>query len=103
VKDGYFKYDIVSEFLRKPSNVFRWKIYESNTLGKGSLLSWYAVILCECMEGNKTGPKPFVESRHLFYGATYLLESVADKMGLTHDLKQCFPDTYQKLLSTLRP
>lgn len=48
---------------------------------------------------NKTGPKPFSESKHLFYGATYLLESFADEMGLTHDLKQCFPDTYQKLLS----
>ena len=48
---------------------------------------------------NKTGPKPFSESKHLFYGATYLLESFADEVGLTHDLKQCFPDTYQKLLS----
>ena len=48
---------------------------------------------------NKTGPRPFSESKHLFYGATYLLESFADEMGLTHDLKQCFPDTYQKLLS----
>ena len=48
---------------------------------------------------NKTGPKPFSESKHLFYGATYLLESFADEIGLTHDLKQCFPDTYQKLLS----
>ena len=48
---------------------------------------------------NKTGPKPFSASRHLFYGATYLLESFANEMGLTHDLRQCFPDTYQKLLS----
>ena len=48
---------------------------------------------------NKTGPKPFSESKHLFYGATYLLESFADEIGLSHDLKQCFPDTYQKLLS----
>ena len=48
---------------------------------------------------NKTGPKPFPESKHLFFGATYLLESFADEIGLTHDLKQCFPDTYQKLLS----
>lgn len=48
---------------------------------------------------NKPGPKPFSASRHLFYGATYLLESFANEMGLTHDLRQCFPDTYQKLLS----
>ncbi len=48
---------------------------------------------------SKTGPRPFPESKHLFYGATYLLESFANEIGLTHDLKQCFPDTYKKLLS----
>ena len=47
----------------------------------------------------KTGPKPFTESRRLYYGATYLLESFSDQIGLTNDLKQCFPDTYKKLLS----
>lgn len=52
VKDGYFKHDVVSAFLRKLSDVFQWKIYESNTLGKDTLLSWYTVILCEWMEGN---------------------------------------------------
>ena len=52
VKDGYFRHDVVLEFLKKLSNVFQWKIYESSTLGKDSLLSWYAVILCEWMEGN---------------------------------------------------
>ena len=52
VKDGYFKHDVVLAFLRKLSDVFQWKIYESNTLGKDTLLSWYAVILCEWMEGN---------------------------------------------------
>ena len=52
VKDGYFKHDVVLDFLRKLSDVFQWKIYESSTLGKDTLLSWYAVILCEWMEGN---------------------------------------------------
>ncbi len=47
----------------------------------------------------KTGPKPFLESRHLYYGATYLLEAFSDEIGLTRDLKQCFPDIYNKLLS----
>lgn len=52
VKGGYFRHDVVLEFLKKLSNVFQWKIYESSTLGKDTLLSWYAVILCEWMEGN---------------------------------------------------
>lgn len=47
----------------------------------------------------KPGRKAFSESKHLYYGATYLLEAFSDDIGLTADLKQCFPDTYKKLLS----
>ena len=47
----------------------------------------------------KTGPKPFTASKRLYYGATYLLETFADDIGLTNDLKVCFPDIYKKLLS----
>ena len=47
----------------------------------------------------KTGPKPFTVSKRLYYGATYLLESLAEEIGLTNDLKACFPDIYKKLLS----
>ena len=46
----------------------------------------------------KTGPIPFVESKHLYYGATYLLEALSDDIGLTSDLKQCF---FIGLLATL--
>jgi len=34
-----------------------------------------------------------------FYGATYLFDSIGKKLGITDDLKRCFPDTYKKLLS----
>lgn len=47
----------------------------------------------------KTGPKPFAQTRHLYYGATYLFDKLAEELGLTSDLKQCFPDSYKKLLS----
>ena len=47
----------------------------------------------------KPGPKPFTESKHLYYGATYLLDKFSEELGLTNDLKLCFPDTYDKLLS----
>jgi len=43
---------VVLEFLKKLSDVFQWRIYESSTLRKDTLLSWYVVILCEWMEGN---------------------------------------------------
>ena len=47
----------------------------------------------------KPGPKPFTKSKHLYYGATYLLDKFSEELGLTNDLKLCFPDTYDKLLS----
>ena len=47
----------------------------------------------------RTGPVSYTETKHLYFGATYLLEQFADQIGLTTDLKQCFPDIYKKLLS----
>lgn len=38
-------------------------------------------------------------SNHLYYGATYLLESLSKELGLTADLRNCFPDFYKQLLS----
>jgi len=34
-----------------------------------------------------------------FYGATYLFDSIGEKLGIIADLKKCFPDTYKQLLS----
>lgn len=47
----------------------------------------------------KRGPKPYGITRHLYYGATYLLDQFSNELGLVDDLKLCFPDTYKKLLS----
>ena len=41
----------------------------------------------------------YANAKHLYYGATYLLESLSDSLGLTADLKACFPNTYKQLLS----
>lgn len=35
----------------------------------------------------------------MYYGATYLLETFSDELGLTADLRACFPDIYKQLLS----
>lgn len=35
----------------------------------------------------------------LFYGATYLLDAIGEKIGLTEDLRRCFPETYKEILS----
>ena len=38
-------------------------------------------------------------STRRFYGATYLLDAIGKKIGMTEDLKACFPDIYQQILS----
>ena len=47
----------------------------------------------------KRGPAVATGSRHMYYGATYLLETFSDELGLTADLRACFPDIYKQLLS----
>lgn len=47
----------------------------------------------------KRGPVPSTQTSRLFYGATYLLDVIGEKLGITRDLKQCFPDMYQQILS----
>lgn len=34
-----------------------------------------------------------------YFGATYLLDAIGEKLGITLDLKHCFPDTYKQILS----
>ena len=50
-------------------------------------------------QSTKRGPVPATESARNFYGATYLMDAIGNKLGITDDLKQCFPDTYKQMLS----
>lgn len=45
------------------------------------------------------GPVATTQCRRSFYGATYLLDAIGEKLGIIDDLKECFPDTYQQVLS----
>jgi transposase len=47
---------------------------------------------------NESPSLPLVPNRWL-YGATYLLNEIAKKLGVVDDLKRCFPDNYKKILS----
>ena len=47
----------------------------------------------------KRGPVPSVQTSRCFYGATYLLDVIGEKLGIAEDLKQCLPDTYRQILS----
>ncbi|SCP99992.1 hypothetical protein SAMN05421730_10851 [Anaerobium acetethylicum] len=48
---------------------------------------------------SKQGPVPIESVKRRFYGATYLFDEISDKLGVTTDLKTCFPDTYKQILS----
>ncbi|HQE49807.1 MAG TPA: IS1634 family transposase [Fervidobacterium sp.] len=47
----------------------------------------------------KRGPIPSESVKRRFYGATYLLDAIGDKLGITQDLKKCFPNKYKQFLS----
>lgn len=49
----------------------------------------------------KRGPKAFLATKHLYYGATYLLEEFSNQLGLTNDLRACFPTAYKQILSII--
>ena len=47
----------------------------------------------------KPGPVPITQTRRSFYGASYLFNQIGKITGVEADLKACFPNTYQKILS----
>lgn len=53
----------------------------------------------EAVTITKPGPVPYTEIKHSFYGATYLLDEISENLGITEDLRKCFPDSYKKILS----
>lgn len=44
-------------------------------------------------------PISITNAARYFYGATYLFDKIGEKLGVTSDLKQCFPDTYKQIQS----
>lgn len=45
------------------------------------------------------GHPPIPHTTRLFCGATHLLDAIGEKIGITRDLKACFPNTYTQILS----
>ncbi|MEI3614997.1 transposase [Pseudogracilibacillus sp. SO30301A] len=50
-------------------------------------------------DATKGGPVPSAKTERYFYGATYLLDEIGESIGITEDLKACFPNTYRQILS----
>ena len=47
----------------------------------------------------KRGPVAAIHTQRLFFGATYLLDQIGEVLGVTADLKTCFPSSYKQILS----
>jgi len=51
----------------------------------------------ELLNNNEAVHSPSCKRR--FYGSTYLFDTIGNKLGITIDLKRCFPETYKQILS----
>ena len=51
------------------------------------------------METIKPEPVAITATSRYFYGATYLFHIIGEQLGITSDLKQCFPNTYKQIQS----
>ena len=47
----------------------------------------------------KQGPVPSTVMKRSYYGATYLFDKIGELLGITADLKVCFPESYKQILS----
>ena len=47
----------------------------------------------------KQGPVPSTNIKHSYYGATYLFDAIGESLGITDDLKTCFPENHKQILS----
>lgn len=45
------------------------------------------------------GPVPSLACKRSFYGATYFFNVIGEKLGITDDLRRCFPESYKQILS----
>ena len=48
----------------------------------------------------KRDPKPIVESRRVFAGATYLFDRIRVEIGVAEDIKSCFQSIHKDMLSS---
>lgn len=51
------------------------------------------------IQAQKPGPVPIDTASRRFYGATYLLDEISNGLGVTDDLKHCFPNAYKQIQS----
>jgi len=50
-------------------------------------------------EQTKPGPVPIINHKRLFYGAIHLFDSIAEHLGVSDDLKICFPEHHRQIMS----
>lgn len=94
---------VSQEFSALPSSLSlsETKRYLSPTRSMNVFITWIPAHPQRGKEETivKRGPVPSAQTSRSFYGATYLLDMIGDKLGITEDLKDCFPGSYRQILS----
>jgi transposase len=65
----------------------------------GEIVPTRKKVTLDVKDVKQRGPVPTLHVSRHFYGATYLFDAIGNKIGITDDLKTCFPDTYKQILS----
>jgi len=50
-------------------------------------------------QAERRGPVPVTSYSRLFCGATALFDAIGEELGITEDLRECFPETWKQILS----
>lgn len=103
-ENGYFSHKMVYKFLDELRQIFDWDRYEYSTLGKKDkdgeyrMLSWYAVILSQWMEGhglNNIMRKALTFRRENPYAEEYIVyaDGETSEIKLKKNLLECSNNT----------
>ena len=82
-------------------SVSRWDKEKKQSRAKRKCIGKLDPETKKIIQTEKRKPKSKNESisKRFFHGATFLFDQLGLQLGLTDDLKKCFPDTYKQILS----
>ena len=97
--------EYVYEYDSKWDSTKKYGTHKRNYIGKiinGNFITnkrYQLQLALQEAQKKRPGPVATEASSRRFYGATYLLDVIGEKLSITRDLKKCFPETWEQILS----
>ena len=97
--------EYVYEYDSKWNSTKKYGTHKRNYIGKiinGNFITnkrYQLQLALQEAQKKRPGPVATEASSRRFYGATYLLDVIGEKLSITQDLKKCFPETWEQILS----